>query len=302
MPKSSAPLLDLAKARSYDELFAAARHGTPEEIFSTAEYLREEDAYNAAIRLYELLPTGAENSDVQFGLGQCHGKAYDYGQALTHLRRAWSLDPDRTEGEHYYAYILERSGLMEEADEHYAAALAGAYGDDLWALSHYAYFNEKYGRPEKAERYYREVLQRNPAYTWAVKRLGLFLLAQGRVDEADRVMRDAVTRFPNSPFAVLNYLEFLLIRSDQEAYERYLTELDYDGLATPYQVLVDLFDYYHRFLSRGDTDAAALAAFEAKVATLDDSVHRDFDDLNADLERRGGDVDEWRRLIALLLR
>lgn len=296
------PLRDLAEARAYDELFAAAAGRAPGEIFATAEYLREEDAYNAAIRLYELLPKGEENPDVQFGIGQCHGKAYDYGKALTHLRRAWTLDPDRTDGEHYYAYILERNGEMEEADRHYTAALAGRYADDLWALSHYAYFNEKYGRPEKAERYYRDVLERNPAYTWAVKRLGLFLLSQGRAEEADAVMRDAVERFPTSPFAVLNYLEFLLIQSDDEAYERYLEELDYEGLDTPYQVLVDLFDYYHRFLRRGERDARALAAFEAKVATLDDSVHRDFDDLNADLGRQGGDLEEWRRLIGLLLR
>jgi tetratricopeptide (TPR) repeat protein len=294
-------LMSLAQSKDFDGVLASFREHSDEEILAAADWLREEDIYNVAIALYEHLLEQGESAAAHFGIGQCYGKIYDYDAALEHLDNAFAQDFDRSEGASYYAYILERHERMEDADRWYRRALAGVEADDLWARSHYAWFLEKWGKTDEACAAYEDTLERNPNYTWASKRYAVLLHRLGKEDEARALLRDAVERAPENKFAALNYLEFLLLTEDDE-YAAFRATMDPTDGPDWYPVVIDLFDYYRDHLLTSQPDPDKLAAFEAQAAALKDSVHRDFDDLAALLAQRGGDVDEWKRLIQLLLK
>ena len=263
--------------------------------------LREDDIYNVAIELYEWLLDQGDSAEAHFGIGQCYGKIYDYDRALSHLDRAFAGDPERSAGASYYAYILERHERMDDADRWYRQALAGAETDDLWARSHYAWFLEKWGRTDDACRAYEDVLERNPSYTWASKRYGMLLHRLGEQGQAQALLHGAVERDPENLYATLNYLEFLLLTEDDD-YVAFRESLDPIGGPPWYPVVVELFDLYRDHLLPGRPDPARLAAWEEAAQAQPDSVHRDFDDLTALLDKRNGDVATWRRLIQLLLK
>jgi hypothetical protein len=65
--------------------------------------------------------------------------------------------------------------------------------------------------------------------------------------------------------------------------------------------LVDLLEYFWRYLLPGKSDVQKVQAYEHKVSQLQDSIHRDFDDLNKVLLSQNGDLTEWQRLTKLLL-
>jgi tetratricopeptide (TPR) repeat protein len=294
-------LMQLAEARTYDKVLAAFRDHPPDEVLVVADWLREEDIYNVAIELYRWLLEVDESPAVHFGIGQCFGKIYDYDAALSHLDKAFAGDPERSEGASYYAYILERHERMEDADHWYRQALAGAESEDLWARSHYAWFLEKWGKNDDACRAYEDVLERNASYTWAIKRYALLLRRLGETDRAKALVRDAAERSPGNRFASLNYVEFLLLTEDDE-YSAVRGALDPSDGPQWYGVVLELFDYYRDHLLPSRPDPARLSALEQSANALNESVHRDFDDLTALLTERGGDVDTWRRLIQLLLK
>lgn len=279
-----------------------------EAVKQAAEYLREADAYKTAIAVYSWLLAsgeGADDPDVAFGIGQCHGKSYDFDAALVHLRRAFELDPARVRGANYYAYILERNGEYDEAGRWYDVAVAHPVGgpEDLWTLSHRCWFLEKAGRDDEARDAYELFVKEHPTYTWAVKRYALMLLRLGEREQAEALVREAVERMPASPFPRLNLLEFLLLADDRAGYEEALAALgDRAELALAVQVTVDLFEYWRTVLRPGRPDPDALAALEAKAAALPESVHRDFDDLTEALAASSGDTAEWARLLQLLLK
>ena len=302
MTTASASLLELAKTRDLNGVRAQYPGADRATVTEVAEYLREADLYQLAIELYRHLLQGGESALLHFGIGQCHGKIYEFDRALEHLRRAFALEPARVEGAEYYAYILERHGRYDEAEPWYQRALGGPAGEDLWTRSHYAWFLEKAGRIEDAIRWYDDVLARNPGYTWAVKRLALLKLRRGDADGATSMMRDALERFPASPFAKLNYLEYLILREDAAAAASFRATIDAGQLAPPFRALLDLQDIYRELLLPRRTDPGRTAAFEKTAAGLTDSVHRDVDDLTELLAARGGDVAEWQRLIRLLLK
>lgn len=295
-------LLEMADSKDFDGVLAAYRQCPVGEVVQAADRLREDDIYNVAIDLYRWLLDNDESSHAHFGLGQCYGKIYDYDRALTHLDRAFELDPDRSDGASYYAYILERHERMDDAERWYRQAIEGVEADNLWARSHYAWFLEKWGRIEDAYRAYDDVLERNPGYTWAVKRYALLLRAQGEESRAESLMRQAVDTNPENRFALLNYLEFLLLAEDHGGYEAFRAGLDPSGGPAWYPVVVELFDYYREHLLPGEPDPARLARWEDTVDGLTDSVHRDFDDLSALLDGRGGDVNAWKAQLQLLLK
>ncbi|MGL5793880.1 MAG: tetratricopeptide repeat protein [Waterburya sp.] len=310
-------LLELARNKDYQEVINNHQQYPIETVTEVADFLREEDVYNVALSLYHYLLKQHEASDYHFGIGQCYGKMYNYSLALWHLDRAFSLQPTRL-GANYYAYILERNLQMKLANQWYKEAINNGYEQDLWTLSHYAYFLEKYDQASLAESYYQKVLNLNPAYTWAIKRYALFLLNTGREQESEQLMQTALLQFPENPFVKLNYLEYLIIRRLDTEYEQYLASLDYDHAPFPFQVLVDLLDYFQRYLLLGKSDAQTVQAYEQKASQLQDSIHRDFDDLNKVLlceitgrstfggflqttPTQNGDLTEWQRLTKLLL-
>lgn len=271
------------------------------DVLREADRLREDDVYQPAAELYRTLLAEEESAAAHFGLGQCLGKLYDFDAALTHLDRAFALDPARSEGASYYAYVLERHGRMDDADRWYRQALAGADADDLWARSHHAWFLEKWGRTEDACDVYEDVLRRNPSYTWAVKRYALLLHRLGQPEKARALLRGTVDRAPGNRFAALNYLEYLLLTGDGE-YPAVRSTLDSAGAPAWYPVVLDLFDYYREHLLTGRPDPVRLAAWEAAADALPESVHRDFEDLTALLAGRGGDVAAWRGQVHRLLK
>ena len=292
-------LMELAQAKEYEQILSVYQQYPIESITEVADSLRNEDIYNVAMTLYQYLLEQKDSPDFHYGIGQCYGKNYDYETSLFHLKKAFDSSEARTEGSNYYAYILERSLLMDRAYEWYQKALANGYDADDWTLSHYAYFLEKYNKREEAKIAYENVLARNPSYTWAVKRYALFLLKDAP-DESMKLMRDALEKFPKNPFVKLNYLEYLIIRGSDE-YEQYLQTLDYEHSPLPLQVLIDLFNYFGRYLVNGKSDPEKVKAYEEKAKGLKDSVHRDFDDLNELLTSKNGDMTEWKRLITFLL-
>ncbi len=293
-------LLELARDQEYQQILDDHSQYSLETVTEVADFLREEDVYNVAISLYGYLLRQQEISDYHFGIGQCYGKIYNYSLALWHLNKAFTLQEDRS-GASYYAYILERHFQMDKAAKWYERALNNGYDKDLWTLSHYAYFLEKYERTEAAQSCYERVLDLNPAYTWAVKRYALFLLQQGQTEKSLELMQNALSQFPKNPFVKLNYLEYLIIRGMDREYEAYLASLDYDNAPFPFQVLVNLFDYFRRYLLRKESNIQQVQAYEQKTSQLKDSIHRDFDDLNQILANKNGDLVEWKRLIAFLL-
>ena len=301
-PAASGELIELAKAKDFDGLLNRFAEHPPGDVLAAADWLREDDIYNVAIELYRWLLDREESSAAHFGIGQCHGKIYDYDTALRHLDRAFELDPGRSDGASYYAYILERHKRMEDAEHWYRRALEGAEADDLWARSHYAWFLEKWDRFEDACRAYEDVLERNPAYTWASKRYALLLHRRGNEEAARRLLRESVERAPGNRFATLNYLEYLLLARNDEEYVRFRAEVDAEDGPAWYPVVLDLFDLYREHLLPNRPDPKRLAQWERAAADLKDSVHRDFDDLTALLLECGGDVETWRRQIQLLLK
>ena len=294
-------LMRLAQAKAFDEVTASFRDRPPDEVLTVADWLREDDIYNVAIELYQWLLEVDESPAAHFGIGQCYGKIYAYDDALVHLDAAFRDDSGRSEGASYYAYILERHERMEDADRMYRQALAGAETDDLWARSHYAWFLEKWGKNDEACRAFEDVLERNPSYTWAVKRYALLLLRLGERERAKAVVHAAVERAPTNLFAALNYLEFLLLTED-DGYDDFLASLDPSAGPAWYPVMLDLFSYYREHLLPSRPDPGRLSALETAADALNESVHRDFDDLSTMLAERGGDLDTWRRLIQLLLK
>lgn len=297
---SGVSVRDLAEAGDLEGVAAAYRDAPVDEVKAAAEVLREKDAYKTAIELYSwLLAQGAGDPDVEFGIGQCYGKSYDFDTALTHLTAAFTAQPDRVSGANYYAYILERNERYDEAGRWYDVAVANPVRgpEDLWTLSHRCWYLEKAGRDDEAKAAYAEFLTANPAYTWAVKRYALLLRRLGDRDHAEGVMRAAVERMPASPFPKLNLLEYLLLDGQPAAYDEALASFgDRSALPLPVQVTIDLFEWW-----RSPSPAAA-SALEAKAAELPESVHRDFDDLTEGLAAKGGDVKEWSRLLQLLLK
>ena len=295
-------LMDLAKSKEYEKITDEYQHYPIESVAEVADFLRDEDVYNVAMELYQYLLQQNESADFHYGIGQCYGKIYDYETSIFHLKKAFDTGEDRTEGSNYYAYILERKLLMDQAYEWYQKALKSGYDTDLWTLSHYAYFLEKYNKAEEAKKAYEDVLTINPAYTWAVKRYAIFLLKENEPEQSMKLMQDALEKFPNNPFVKLNYLEYLIIRGMADEYEEYFQTIGYEKYPLPFQVLVDLFDYFWRYLIKGKSDAEKVKAYEEKAKRLKDSVHRDFDDLNEILAAKNGDMTEWKRLITFLLK
>ena len=297
---SESGVQELAAAGDLDGVLAVYREAPLDDVKAAAEVLREADAYKTAIELYTwLLASGAGDADVEFGVGQCYGKSYDFDTALTHLSAAFAADPDRVAGANYYAYILERNERFDEAGHWYDVAVANPVGgpEDLWTLSHRCWFLEKAGRDSEAAAAYEAFLAEHPQYTWAVKRYALMKLRLGDRAGAEALVRGAVERMPASPFPKLNLLEFLLLDGQADAYQEALASLgDRAALSLPVQVTVDLFEWWRS----PSPDAAA--ALEAKAAQLPESVHRDFDDLTEGLSARGGDTKEWSRLLQLLLK
>lgn len=294
-------LLELARDKQYQQILENHPQYSLETVTEVADFLRDQDAYNVAMSLYRYLLKQAEISDYHYGIGQCYGKIYNYRLALWHLEKAFTLQPNRS-GVNYYAYILERNFQMPKAKKTYRQALMNGYDGDLWTLSHYAYFLEKYGQKTLAKSYYKKVLSLNPAYTWAIKRYALCLLNEGKIQQSMELMQTSLQHFPKNPFVKLNYLEYLIIRGLDAEYESYLASLDYEHAPLPFQVLVDLFDYCWRYLIRGEFDLDKEIAYAQKADQLEDSIHRDFDDLNQIIADNKGDLTEWLRLIDFLLR
>jgi hypothetical protein len=289
-------LIQLAEAKSYSEILETYEDHDLSAIAEVAHLLRRQESYTVALSLYHYLLNHQNHADLHYGIGVCYGKTYQYEAALPHLSQAF--EQERTEGTNYYAYILERNSLMEQANKWYEDALSNGYEDDLWTLSHYAYFLEKYNQPNAAEKAYEAVLKRNSNYSWAIKRYAIFLLRQNQRDRATQLMQAA----GNTPFMQINYLEYLILQQDQTAYEEYLRSLDYDNLALPFQTIIDLLDYFWRYLLSGEVNATKLAEYYHKAQQLQDSIHRDFDDLNQLLTEHNGDLDTWQYLIQLLLK
>ncbi|WP_106259030.1 tetratricopeptide repeat protein [Stenomitos frigidus] len=294
-------LINLAQAKDYDSILTTYQTYSISTIVETAEFLRHQDIYNVALPLYDYLLQQQPTADTYFGIGQCYGKAYQYQTALFYLQQAFQQG-DRTEGADYYAYILERNLLMDQAEQWYQIALKNGYADDLWTLSHYAYFLEKDNQLDAAERVYQSVLQQNPAYTWAVKRYALLLLKQHQVDRSLELMQRSLEQFPNNPFVKLNYLEYLIIRGDVPTYEAYASSLNNPQLVLPFQTLIALFEYFQHYLLQGQSNPEKLAAYQAKAQGLKDSIHRDFDDLNALLVASNGDLATWRQMTQWLVK
>lgn len=295
-------LIELAQSKEYEKILEDYQKYSIESVAEAADFLRDGDVYNVAMALYQYLLEQKETPEFHYGIGQCYGKIYEYKTSLSHLKNAFESGGDRTEGSNYYAYILERNSFMDQAYEWYQKALKSGYGDDLWTLSHYAYFLEKYNKVEEAKNAYEDVINRNPAYTWAVKRYAIFLLKENQPDQSMNLMKAALEKFPKNPFVKLNYLEYLIIRGMADEYDEYFQAIDYEHSPLPFQVLIDLFDYFWRYLIKGKSDAKKVKAYEEKMKDIKDSVHRDFDDLNEILTSKNGDMTEWKRLNNLLLK
>lgn len=298
----STTLMELVDAKEHTAILNVYQDYPIDTIAKVADVLRDRDIYNVALPLYEYLLQRQEIADFYYGIGQCYGKAYQPEKSLTYLKKAFELQPDRTEGTNYYAYILERNLQMDLAEQWYEISLNNIYADDLWTLSHYAYFLEKYHKPNAAERTYQDVLQRDPTYTWAMKRYALFMLKQNQPDRSLEFMQTAIEQYSKNPFVQLNYLEYLIICGDGANYESHLRSLDYPQLVLPFQTLLDLFDYFWRYLLQGGSNPEKLAAYYQKVATLKDSIHRDFDDLNELLIANNGDLATWQQMTHLLVK
>jgi len=292
-------LKTLAGARRFEEVRTSYREAEPAAVAETADLLRELGRYRLATDLYRHLLALGESSDLHYGLGESFGKMYRYGDALAHLERAFALAPARTAGSAYYAYILERGGRLAEAEHYYRRALAES-PTDPWVLSHYAHYLHKCGDAEQAAQTYQQVLARYPAYTWAVKRYALLMLERGEPLAAAALM--AQSTVGGNPFARLNYLEYLLLVGEEEAYRSFRAGIDATRLSTPCQVILELFDYAREVLLVGASDPERLTAWKARVANLDETIHRDFDDLEARIAHRGGNLDEWRSLVDALVK
>jgi tetratricopeptide (TPR) repeat protein len=293
-------LLELAEHRKFESILNVYQEYSLEEVAEVASFLREKAFYKVAMPLYTHLLERNEASDYHFGIGQCYGKSYNYSLSLWHLEKAFSFKKVRS-GANYYAYILEKNYQNDRASEWYEKALKDEYGSDLWTLSHYAYFLEKDNQKNKAKEYYEQVLRLNPAYTWAIKRYALFLLNEKQTQQSLELMQAALEKFPQNLFVKLNCLEYLIICGMDSQYELYLSSLNYDSAPLPFQILIDLLDYFWRYLLKSQSNPEKIKLYELKTSQLKDGIHRDFDDLNRMLADKNGDLTQWVQLIQLLI-
>jgi tetratricopeptide (TPR) repeat protein len=293
--------IELARSREPQRILKRYQNDSIEKIAEIAELLCQQDYYRAALLLYQRLLQQQKSSDYYYGLGLCYGKLYNYLEALEHLDWAFALQKERTEGAYYYAYILERNLQMDRAYEWYQKALFCGYDRDLWTLSHYAYFLEKYGQKERAEELYQQILINNSAYTWTLKRYALFLLEQNKPEQSMELMQNALSQFPNNLFVKLNYLEYLIIRGMTTEYENYLNVVNYENSPLPFQILVDLFNYFLHYLLQHKSDTQKLQVYQEKTKRLQKSIHRDFDDLKKILISNKGNLVEWQQVTEILL-
>jgi hypothetical protein len=115
---------------------------------------------------------------------------------------------------------------------------------------------------------------------------------------ANQWYKEAINNGYEQDLWTLSHYAYFLLDTE---YEQYLGSLDYDHAPFPFQVLVDLLDYFWRYLLPGKSDVQKVQAYEHKASQLQDSIHRDFDDLNKVLLSQNGDLTEWQRLTKLLL-
>jgi hypothetical protein len=293
-------LLELVEKREYTTVLNEYQKHSLENIAEAADFLREKNFFKVAVPLYSFLLKKDCASDYHFGIGQCYGKSYDYGLSLWHLEKAFSLHKERS-GANYYAYILERNSQNGQAGKWYEKALSNGYEHDLWTLSHYAYFLEKNNQKDQATHYYQQVLEMNSAYTWAIKRYALFLFKESYVQQSLELLQTALKEFPQNLFIKLNYLEYLIICGMDRQYKLYLESLNYESYPLPFQVLVELIDYFSEYLLQGLSSIEKAKSYQQKANQLKDSIHRDFDDFTQILAVKNGDLIEWMRLIQLLI-
>ncbi len=293
-------LIELAEEREYTKILSEHQNYSLENVAEAADFLREKDLFKIAMPLYSFLIKKDCVSNYHYGIGQCYGKSYDYSLSLWHLEKAFSLQKERS-GANYYAYILEKNFQNDQADKWYKKALSNGYEHDLWTLSHYAYFLEKNNLKSQAMHYYQQVLKMNPAYTWAVKRYALFLFKEQQTQQSLELIQTALDKFPQNLFIKLNYLEYLIICEMDNQYKIYLDSLDYETYPLPFQVLVELIDYFQKYLLQGSSSAEKVKKYEQKASRLQDSIHRDFDDFTQILSIKNGNSIEWMRLIQLLI-
>lgn len=84
-------------------------------------------------------------------------------------------------------------------------------------------------------------------------------------------------------------------------YDLYLKVLDYKNAPLPFQILVDLLNYFLHYLLQNKSDAQTVQTYQEKTKRRQKSIHRNFDDLKELLVLNKGNLVEWEDAIEYLL-
>jgi protein O-GlcNAc transferase len=206
--------------------FEMAYHGMCQELLRSGQIERARDAIRRAIAQF---PQAAE---FHFYLGNLHGQAQEWDQAIRCFRQVLALKPEHVEAHNKLGFALQTEGNPEPAIAAYRQAIAirpdyaeawHNLGNALQqqglideAIDHYrnavkfdpdkAEFHSNLGnvlqvrgRLDEAIASCKTALQLKPAYAAAHLNLGLALQQQGKHDEAIGHYRQALAARPDDP-------------------------------------------------------------------------------------------------------
>ncbi len=116
----------------------------------------------------------------------------DYERARFEAQRLLRDAPEVPEHHFLAALVAERDGQLDEAREHYQAAIKQAGGGYPEAFLNLGRMEKGAGRPEQALEAYEQALRLRPDYLAAYNNLGSLYASTGRLAEAEATYRKAI--------------------------------------------------------------------------------------------------------------
>jgi predicted O-linked N-acetylglucosamine transferase (SPINDLY family) len=262
----AAAVARFGKALALKPDFEMAYHGMCQGLFRSGQTERAREVTRRAIAQFP------QAADFHFYLGNLHGQAEEWNEAIPCFRQVLALKPDHAEAHNKLGFALQADGNPEQAMAAWRQAIAARpdYAE-AWcnlgnvlqqqdrideAIDHYhnavrfdpdkAEFHSTLGnalrvrgRLDEAVASCKTALRLNPAYAAAHLNLGLTLHQQGKHDEAIGHYRQALAIRPDDPVIHNNLGNALQLKGNLvAAMEHYRSALALDpGYADAYSNL-----------------------------------------------------------------
>lgn len=245
-----------------------------------AQCLQERLRYDESMALLsDILAGDADDTEALLIRTFCHGKQNKHAEAIADYERILELDGSFSKQIGYYAYLLERTGRLEDADQYYLKGLE-AHPDDLWYLGHYAFYLHKVKRYDESADYFERTIAKNTKNTWAIKRYAYLKRDKDGLDAASAYYDQLIGDEPDNVNHYLNYAELLILGGKGDVAEPLLeTALTLDKPL----VLEVIAQFYMAFYYLSVKDYVAVNTHYSKIIELvkgvESYIHRDYTDI-----------------------